>query len=41
LVLQSVWGLALVALGMFLLLCQRRGAALVLLISVLAMPIWC
>ncbi|MCP6696606.1 O-antigen ligase family protein [Pseudomonas donghuensis] len=41
LVLQGAWGLSLIALGMFLLLCQSRGAALALLISVLAMPIWC
>lgn len=39
--LQCVWGLALLALGAFLVLCQSRGAALALLISVVAMPIWC
>lgn len=39
--LQGVWGLALLALGVFLVLCQSRGALLALLISVVAMPIWC
>ncbi|MCE5981067.1 MULTISPECIES: O-antigen ligase family protein [unclassified Pseudomonas] len=38
---QGGWGLALIALGLFLVLCQSRSAALALLISVVAMPIWC
>ncbi|MFW0756568.1 O-antigen ligase family protein [Pseudomonas sp. H11T01] len=39
--LQVVWVVALALLGVFVVLCQSRGAALALLLSVLAMPIWC
>ncbi len=39
--LQVVWAIALALLGVFVVLCQSRGAALALLLSVLAMPIWC
>ncbi|WP_433885956.1 O-antigen ligase family protein [Pseudomonas vranovensis] len=39
--LQALWGVALLLLGAFLVLCQSRGAALGLLISLVAMPLWC
>ncbi|WP_429506522.1 O-antigen ligase family protein [Pseudomonas sp. 2835] len=38
---QLLWGVALLCLGAFVLLCQSRGAALGLLITMLAMPLWC
>lgn len=39
--LQVVWAVSLALLGGFVVLCQSRGAALALLLSLLAMPIWC
>jgi len=39
-VIQAGWALALVLLGMFVVLSQSRGAALALLLTLLAMPIW-
>ncbi|WP_210642551.1 O-antigen ligase family protein [Pseudomonas sp. Tri1] len=39
--LQAVWAIALALLGVFVLLCQSRGAALALLLSVLVMPLYC
>lgn len=39
--LQTVWLVALALLGGFVVLCQSRGAALALFLTVLAMPIWC
>ncbi|AKA27011.1 polymerase [Pseudomonas chlororaphis] len=39
--LQAVWLVALVLLGGFVVLCQSRGAALALFLTVVAMPIWC
>lgn len=39
--LQVVWAVALALLGGFVVLCQSRGAALALFLSLLAMPIWC
>lgn len=38
---QVLWVLSLMCLGAFLVLCQSRGAALALLISMVAMPLWC
>jgi O-antigen ligase len=38
---KGVWAVALALLGMFVVLSQSRGAALALLLSCLAMPIWC
>ncbi|WP_422420688.1 O-antigen ligase family protein [Pseudomonas sp. GZD-222] len=38
---QVLWVLSLVSLGAFLVLCQSRGAAFALLISLVAMPYWC
>ena len=38
---QALWLLSLAALGAFLLLCQSRGAAFGLLITLVAMPLWC
>lgn len=38
---RVVWAVALALLGMFVVLSQSRGAALALLLSYLAMPIWC
>lgn len=37
---QALWALSLLSLGAFLLLCQSRGAALALLITLVAMPLW-
>lgn len=39
--LQVLWALALALLGLFVVASQSRGAALALLLSVLAMPIYC
>lgn len=39
--LQAVWAIALALLGVFVLMSQSRGAALALLLSVLAMPLYC
>ncbi|MDB6445975.1 O-antigen ligase family protein [Pseudomonas sp. 21TX0197] len=39
--LQAVWAVALALLGVFVVMSQSRGAALALLLSVLAMPIYC
>ncbi|MBA1381636.1 O-antigen ligase family protein [Pseudomonas brassicacearum] len=39
--LQVVWALALALLGVFVVMSQSRGAALALLLSVLAMPLYC
>lgn len=39
--LQLLWVWSLFWLGAFLVLCQSRGAALAVLISMVAMPIWC
>lgn len=39
--LQAIWLLAVAFLGIFVVLCQSRGAALALLLTLLAMPIWC
>ncbi|MDO7899507.1 O-antigen ligase family protein [Pseudomonas citrulli] len=39
--LQVVWAVALALLGVFVVMSQSRGAALALLLSVLAMPIYC
>lgn len=38
---QVLWALSLLCLGAFLVLCQSRGAALGLLITLVAMPLWC
>jgi O-antigen ligase len=38
---QAVWAVLLVLLGLFVLLSQSRGAALALFLTILAMPIWC
>lgn len=38
---QVVWVVLLVLLGLFVLLSQSRGAALALFLTILAMPIWC
>ncbi|PRA60659.1 polymerase [Pseudomonas sp. MYb187] len=38
---QVLWGLAVLCLGAFVVLCQSRGAALGLLLSLVAMPVWC
>ncbi|MGH8379583.1 O-antigen ligase family protein [Pseudomonas sp.] len=38
---QVLWALSLLCLGAFLVLCQSRGAALAVLISLVAMPLWC
>jgi O-antigen ligase len=38
---QAVWAVALVFLGLFVLLSQSRGAVLALFLTLLAMPIWC
>ncbi|RWU27029.1 polymerase [Pseudomonas alkylphenolica] len=38
---QAVWAVSLLCLGAFIVLCQSRGAALGLLISIVAMPLWC
>ncbi|MBH3430608.1 O-antigen ligase family protein [Pseudomonas alkylphenolica] len=38
---QVLWALSLLCLGAFIVLCQSRGAALGLLISIVAMPLWC
>ncbi|MFZ0152910.1 O-antigen ligase family protein [Pseudomonas sp.] len=38
---QLLWALSLLSMGAFLLLCQSRGATLGLLITMLAMPLWC
>ena len=38
---QVVWALAIGLLGLFVVLSQSRGAALALLLSVVAMPVWC
>ncbi|MGH8485405.1 MAG: hypothetical protein ACRESP_13495, partial [Pseudomonas sp.] len=38
---QVIWALSLLCLGAFIVLCQSRGAALGLFISIVAMPIWC
>ncbi|MCW1243737.1 O-antigen ligase family protein [Pseudomonas sp. SAICEU22] len=39
--LQVVWAVALALLGIFVVMSQSRGAALALLLSVLAMPLYC
>ncbi|MBC3364112.1 O-antigen ligase family protein [Pseudomonas sp. SWRI154] len=39
--LQALWAVALVLLGLFVVMSQSRGAALALLLSVLAMPLYC
>ena len=39
--LQVLWALALALLGLFVVMSQSRGAALALLLSVLAMPVYC
>ncbi len=39
--LQLLWSISLLCLAAFLLLCQSRGAALGLLITLVAMPLWC
>ena len=39
--LQVLWGAALALLGIFVVMSQSRGAALALLLSVLAMPLYC
>ncbi|MFU2330457.1 O-antigen ligase family protein [Pseudomonas sp. NFX98] len=38
---QVVWGIALCLLCVFVLLSQSRGAVLALLLTILAMPVWC
>lgn len=38
---QVLWAISLLCLGAFLVLCQSRGAALGLLITLVAMPLWC
>ncbi len=38
---QMLWGLAVLCLGAFVMLCQSRGAALGLLLALVAMPVWC
>lgn len=38
---QLLWAFSLLSMGAFLLLCQSRGATLGLLITMLAMPLWC
>lgn len=37
---QVLWAVSLLCLGAFIVLCQSRGAALGLLISIVAMPLW-
>ncbi len=38
---QALWVLSIACLGAFIVLCQSRGAALGLVITVVAMPLWC